>query len=71
MRHPSYTGMLLMVLGFGLCMGNIISFVVLMVPCTWVCLKRIRIEEEVLRHAFAQQYLDYMKATKRLIPFAY
>ncbi len=34
-------------------------------------LRRINIEEEVLIEQFGQDYIDYMKKTKRLIPFIY
>jgi protein-S-isoprenylcysteine O-methyltransferase len=71
MRHPSYTGMLLIVLGIGLCAGNFTSLLIIVVPSVCVCFWRIRIEEEALMSAFGEQYRAYMKRTKRLVPLIY
>jgi len=70
-RHPSYTGGLLMLLGFCLSIGNLASLVIMVVPCVGVCLWRIHVEEEALIQAFGERYQDYVKRTKRLIPFVY
>ena len=70
-RHPSYAGGLLIVLGFGLCMGNIASLLIFMTCFLIACLRRIQVEEQALIEAFGGQYRDYMQRTKRLIPFVY
>ncbi len=70
-RHPSYTGGLAMLLGFSLCIGNLASLLVMVVPCVGVYLWRIHVEEEALVQAFGGRYRDYMKRTKRLIPFVF
>ena len=70
-RHPSYTGVLLGFLGLSLCTGNWASMIVLMTAVSVVFMRRIHIEEHVLQTALGQPYVDYMRRTKRLIPFIY
>ncbi len=70
-RHPSYTGALMAFLGLGLCMANWASLLGLLVPIFLVFLRRIHIEEAVLLQALGDQYRDYMRRTKRLIPAIY
>lgn len=68
LRHPSYTGALMTFLGFGLALGNLWSLLVVMVLVT-AFLWRMRIEERVLADAFPNQYPEYARQTKQLIPF--
>ena len=70
-RHPSYSGMLMMVLGLSLCLGNLASLLVMMVPCLGVTWWRMRIEEAALAQGLGAEYIAYMQRTKRLIPFVY
>lgn len=68
-RHPSYTGALVALLGLGLCLGNWLSMLCLMTPITAAFLWRIRVEERALVAALGENYLNYARRTKRLIPF--
>jgi protein-S-isoprenylcysteine O-methyltransferase Ste14 len=70
-RHPSYTGALIAFLGFGLCLGNWLSILLLMLPITAAFLWRIRIEEQALIDALGEDYRAYMRRTARLVPFVY
>ncbi|WP_394781617.1 methyltransferase family protein [Undibacterium sp.] len=70
-RHPSYTGLLLQFLGIGICSGNILSLLALMVPIFIALRYRIRIEEAALSEGLGVAYSDYMLKTKRLVPFVY
>ena len=68
-RHPSYTGFLIILLGFGLSLTNWLSLLVIM-GCALIGFSyRIRVEEHVLKAQLGQQYQEYMLRTKRLIPF--
>ena len=68
-RHPSYTGLLITLLGYGLSLTNWLSLLVLM-GCALIGFSyRIHIEEHVLKAQLGQQYQEYMRRTKRLIPF--
>jgi protein-S-isoprenylcysteine O-methyltransferase Ste14 len=70
-RHPSYTGNFIAVIGFGLSLANMASLLVVMVPTFAVHLWRMRIEERALLEAFGDEYRNYMARTKRLVPFVY
>lgn len=69
-RHPSYAGLLLMLLAIGIRSGNVVALVLLEGPVIAGLLYRIRIEEAALTEAFPE-YADYMRKTWRLIPFLY
>ena len=70
-RHPSYTGSLITMLGLGMAFTN------------WLCLVsvplivfigfnyRANVEERMLTNALGDSYREYMKGTKRFIPFIY
>ena len=67
-RHPIYTGMLLMILGKALSvatLGACIGFFIILVGV----LLKLRQEEALLTKHFAQGYLSYKKRTRTLIPF--
>ena len=69
LRHPSYTGALLTVFGFGIALGQLLAALVVIVPITAAFLWRIRIEEQMLAQAFPDAYPAYARETRRLIPF--
>jgi len=71
LRHPSYLGLLLIFLAIGLHSRNWTSFAVVLVPTVAAMLYRIHIEEHALRDAFGEEYMDYARGTKRLIPGVY
>ena len=68
-RHPSYTGALLAVLGVGLAIGNWAGLVVLFGLMAVAYTYRIQVEETVLTEALGESYEEYKRRTKRLIPF--
>jgi protein-S-isoprenylcysteine O-methyltransferase Ste14 len=70
-RHPSYTGALLAHLGLGLSFSNWFSLALSSLPFWFAALYRIRFEERALTEAFDQEYLEYSRGTKRLIPKLY
>jgi protein-S-isoprenylcysteine O-methyltransferase len=67
-RHPSYTGLLLAFLGFGVSLGNTASLLVLIVPIAAALAYRMRVEEAALHRALGASYEAYCARTKRLIP---
>ena len=71
LRHPSYTGSLLMFIGFGLCVGNWASFIALFVPVFAVFSWRIHVEEAALAETFGAAWRAYAKRTWRLLPLIY
>jgi protein-S-isoprenylcysteine O-methyltransferase Ste14 len=69
-RHPSYLGMLLTVLGWALAFRSGVGLVLLalMVP---PLLSRIHSEERLLESEFGEEYRAYRGSTSRLIPGIY
>ena len=70
-RHPSYSGILLIVTGFSAIMSSLYSFLVLVVPVFIAIVYRITVEEKLLQSSFGKTYSDYKKETKKLIPGIY
>ena len=69
-RHPSYTGMMLIFLALGLRMQNWLSLGIVVILPFAALLYRIHVEEAALSGAF-EEYADYSRTTKRLIPGVY
>lgn len=67
-RHPSYTGLLLIALGFGIGAGNWLSLVICAVGPLIGLLPRIAVEESELAGALGEQYRSYQRRTRRLVP---
>ena len=70
-RHPSYTGALLVCLGLGISLGNWLSLIIVVAPTSLAFMQRIAIEEAALARALGDSYLRYMARTKCLIPGVY
>jgi protein-S-isoprenylcysteine O-methyltransferase Ste14 len=70
-RHPSYTGVLLAFVGFALSLGNWAALLVILLPIGVAFIHRMNVEEDALSGALGPQYTDYMRRTKRLVPFIY
>jgi protein-S-isoprenylcysteine O-methyltransferase Ste14 len=68
-RHPAYTGFLITLFGYGLCLTNWLSLLVIMGCALTAFIYRIQVEERVLQERLGQPYQEYMRRTKRLIPF--
>ena len=68
MRHPSYTGGLLTVMGVLVCCVNWASLAALILAVAGYAY-RIKVEERALATDLGSPYRDYMRRTKRLIPF--
>jgi protein-S-isoprenylcysteine O-methyltransferase Ste14 len=67
-RHPSYTGLLLIAAGYGLALGTWPGLVICLVLPVAALLRRIRVEEAELTRVLGDPYRDYRDHTKRLIP---
>jgi len=68
LRHPSYSGALLTVLGFAVGTGHGLAAAVVLLPITAAFLWRIRVEERMLAEAFPDSWPDYARNTARLLP---
>jgi len=67
-RHPSYSGQLLVFLGYAVALTNWVSIPAVMVPIVAGYVFRIVVEERALREQIGAPYAEYMTRTFRLIP---
>lgn len=67
-RHPIYTGILTMFFATALAQGHLFGFVgaLLMFASFWI---KLGDEEKLMLQQFPEQYADYRRRTKRIIPF--
>lgn len=70
-RHPSYSGALLSLLGFGLALGNWAGLAAALSCLGFAYFYRIPIEEQALSSALGDVYKQYMNRTWRLVPFLF
>ncbi|RME29348.1 MAG: isoprenylcysteine carboxylmethyltransferase family protein [Deltaproteobacteria bacterium] len=68
-RHPAYTGLWLIAFGFTLLFASAVGLLFFFTFGTGALLYRIRVEEGALVQQFGEEYVQYMKKTKRLVPF--
>jgi protein-S-isoprenylcysteine O-methyltransferase Ste14 len=67
-RHPSYTGLLLIVAGLGLAVGNWLALAGCLALPLPALVRRIHVEEAELTSVLGEPYRAYRRRTKRLIP---
>ena len=70
-RHPGYSGSLLVWIGAVVATTNWIVLAVVTVVCCAAYLYRIQSEEVMLMASFGTEYEEYRRRTRRLIPFIY
>jgi len=68
-RHPSYTGLLLILVGLGLAWQSWGAVLLLVVISGLALYYRMYAEERVLISELGDEYIKYSKRTKRLIPY--
>ena len=68
-RHPSYAGILLAVMGLGLFIGNWLSLAGLTLALACGLVFRIRVEERALLQNLGDDYRNYAATRERLVPF--
>ena len=71
LRHPGYSGNLLMWAGAGLAASNWIIFSIITLAMVMSYAYRIQSEEAMLVAQFGAEYSTYIKRTRRIIPFLY
>jgi protein-S-isoprenylcysteine O-methyltransferase Ste14 len=69
-RHPIYSGLMLMVLGVAIFYGRAIGFIAFIISfiASWL---RARQEEKLLTKHFPEEYPNYKKRDKAFIPFVF
>jgi len=69
-RHPIYSGFLLGILGTALASGRFAMLIGLgLAPL--VLTMKVRVEEKFMTEHFGEQYLEYKRRTKALIPYVW
>ena len=67
-RHPIYAGILVMMFGVSMIIGNIFGFIWTAL-CFFGLFRKSKQEETVLYEKFGTEYAEYLKKTKMFIPF--
>ena len=70
-RHPGYTGSLLVWVGYALGLGSWVGVAITAVLLVSVYMWRITAEEALLSRALGERYTEYQRRTKRLVPYVY
>lgn len=70
-RHPSYTGMMVIFVAMGMATRHWLGLGLVVVPPMAALRYRMQVEEAALRGAFGAEYVEYSRRTKRLIPGIY
>ncbi len=70
-RHPSYTGALVTLVGLGLALGNWAGLLALLACMSVAYAYRISVEEAALLAALGEPYKQYVRRTCRLVPFLF
>ena len=70
-RHPMYFGASLMMLGPYFVLRSLFTLIGIVILYLYLMRIRIKMEEEVLIGAFGDEYRNYMRTTKRIIPFIF
>lgn len=69
-RHPGYLGFILSVMGIALALGSLAALAYEIIAVGFI-LWRIRREEAMLAERFGEEYKQYARKTRRLVPFLY
>ena len=68
-RHPSYTGAMMMFVGIGLALGSAVGLLLLVITTLVAYGYRVAVEERALLAALGEPYRVYMTESKRFIPY--
>ncbi|WP_226585293.1 methyltransferase family protein [Halobacillus litoralis] len=71
LRHPLYTGLFFIVIGFCIGIGNLYTAFFFGILVTIALLHRIRLEEAMLVREHGDKYKEWCRKRYRLIPFVY
>ena len=66
-RNPMYLALLLVLIGWGLWLGNLLGAVLIALWVLYITEFQIKPEEQALREKFGAEYEDYCRRTRRWI----
>jgi protein-S-isoprenylcysteine O-methyltransferase Ste14 len=70
-RHPGYLGEILVWTAFGILMSNLILVFLFPIMFVAVFLYRISSEERMLAKELGEDYVQYQRKTRKLVPYLY
>jgi len=70
-RHPGYLGDIVLFVGSGIAIGNVITTVLILGVILPAFVRRISAEEQMLTDLLGQEYSNYRAKTWKLIPFIF
>jgi protein-S-isoprenylcysteine O-methyltransferase Ste14 len=70
-RHPMYLGLLLVFFGYFVSLGSIFFSIFVVGSLFTIFRGRMILEEKLLLEEFGEEYQEYLKHTRRLIPLIY
>ena len=70
-RHPGYTGSILMWTGAAIASGDVLGVVVIVFVTVRAYTLRVRAEDRMLKARFGPEYDEYARRVRRLVPFVY
>ncbi|MEM4992026.1 isoprenylcysteine carboxylmethyltransferase family protein [Priestia sp. SB1] len=68
-RHPCYTGFMISLWGLGIALLNWLFLLLIIFFSIIVFLIQIKIEERELEAFFGEEYKEYKKTTKKILPY--
>lgn len=71
LRHPSYTGAIVAAVGTALVFGSMLGLALITLLVAPAYAYRMQVEEARLASDLGPEYRDYMRKTRRLVPFVY
>jgi len=71
LRHPGYAGTILIFVGTALAVGNFIVLAAVAALILAAYIYRMNVEEKMLTEIFGEEYTEYKKHSKRILPFLY
>jgi protein-S-isoprenylcysteine O-methyltransferase Ste14 len=70
-RHPGYVGVIVGFLGLGLALQSWVSVLLLLVATSSALAYRLYVEEKFMVAELGDEYVQYMRRSKRLIPYVW
>jgi protein-S-isoprenylcysteine O-methyltransferase Ste14 len=69
-RHPAYLGAILLLVGIPVMLLSVLGTAVMLLLVPYL-VHRSKLEERMMIERFGKEYEEYMKSSKRLVPFIY
>ncbi len=69
LQHPSYSGVFITALGFGIASGYLLILITFLIVLSYVLGYRIYVEEKALREQFGDDWIRYQAKRWRILPW--